>query len=329
MSASLPPRTTVVIVALASCLLFATQTPAQPQPGFATAEDAVRALMAAARASDPSALIALLGDGSGELARTSDPIEARRHRDVFVAAMAERWHLEDRDATHKELVVGNEAWPFPVPLIKRAQGWMFDADAGKEEIIARRIGQNELAAIRIAQTYVRAQKLYASRGHDGKPAGVYARRIASDPGMENGLYWPPSRGRPRSPLGEFVAEAAVDARVKSGATAKSPFHGYHFRILEGQGPAAAGGAKSYVVNGELSGGFGLIAWPAVAEVTGVMTFIVNQDGVVFEKSLGAGTAAAAAAITRFNPDRTWTRVSPATARQGAAGTTSSQKSRRP
>ena len=276
--------------------LFSATAFAQQQPTFPTPEDAVRALAAAAKASDPSALIALLGDGSGDLANSSDAVTARANRDVFVAAMTEKWHLEDRDATHKELVVGNEAWPFPVPLIKRAQGWAFDAEAGKEEVLARRIGRNELAAIRIARVYVKAQQLYAKAGHDGQPAGSYARRIGSEPGTENGLYWPAAAGKPRSPLGEFVADAA-------DAKAKTPFHGYYFRILEGQGSAAPGGAKNYVVNGRLSGGFGLVAWPSQPGVTGIMTFIVNQDGTVYEKDLGQGNAAAS--ITRFNPDKTW------------------------
>lgn len=285
------------------------------QPGFPTPEDAVRALNDAAKASDLSALITLLGPGSEELAGSSDAATARKNRDVFVAAMAERWRIEDRDATHKELVVGNEGWPFPVPLVKRGQEWVFDSVAGKEEVLARRIGRNELAVIRICQTYVRAQQEYASRGHDGKPAGIYARKIASDSGVENGLYWPPRPEAPRSPLGELVAEAAAEGRA-IGADAKGPrpFHGYYFRILEAQGSAAAGGAKNYVVKGQMSGGFGLIAWPAEPDVTGVMTFIVNQDGVVYEKSLGKDTAATVAKITRFNPDKTWARVGQAASR---------------
>jgi hypothetical protein len=175
-------------------------------------------------------------------------------------------------------------------------------------VITRLIGRNELSVIRIAQTFVRAQKLYASTGHDGKPAGIYARRIASDPGKENGLYWRPAAGQPRSPLGELVAEAAVEGRSTSGAGSRTPFHGYYFRLLEAQGPAAAGGAKSYLVNGQLSGGFAMIAWPAQPDVTGVMTFIVNHDGVIFEKSFGQKTASAVAAITRFDPDKSWSKV---------------------
>jgi hypothetical protein len=281
---------------------------AQQQPAFATPEEAVKALGEAAKSSDLTALIALLGPGSRELANSSDATTARKNRDIFVAAMAERWTLEDRDATHKELVVGNEKWPFPVPLVKGANGWVFDGAAGKEEVLARRIGRNELSAIRVANIIVRAQKLYASRGHDGKPAGIYARRVASDPGTENGLYWPPVAGKPRSPVSQLVAGAALEGRSGSSAKGRTPYYGYYFRLLEAQGPAAAGGAKSYLVNGQLSGGFALIAWPAQPEVTGVMTFIVNHDGVIFEKSFGAKTQSAVSAISQFNPDASWAKV---------------------
>lgn len=306
-------RTRAIASAIAatvlSLLLLSTPVPGQQQPAFPTAEDAVRALGEAAKGSDLAALIALLGPGSQELASSSDPATARKNRDVFLAAMAERWRLQDVDATHKELVIGNEDWPFPVPLVKRPQGWSFDTAAGKEEVLARRIGRNELAVIRICETYVRAQKAYASRGHDGKPAGIYARRFSSDPGTENGLYWPHQPGGARSPLGDLVAEAAAEGRaIGPGADGPHPFHGYYFRILEGQGAAAAGGAKSYVVKGEMTGGFAMIAWPSQPDVTGVMTFMINQDGVVYEKSLGAGTQKSVTAITRFNPDKTWTRV---------------------
>jgi hypothetical protein len=283
-------RITAAIAFMLSASIAA-QTPAKQQPGFATPEDAVRALGDAAKGSDLSGLIALLGPGSEELAGSTDAQTARKNRDVFFAAMMERWTLEDRDGGRKELVVGNEAWPFPVPLVKRAQGWVFDTAAGREEVLVRRIGRNELAAIRIANTYVKAQKLYASRGHDGKPAGIYARRVVSEPGTENGLYWPDSPGTPRSPLGELLAEASVEGRPSASSKGRIPFQGYYFRILEPQGS-----------------GFGMIAWPAQPGLTGVMTFIVNQDGVIYEKSFGQDTPSAAAAITRFNPDKTWTRV---------------------
>lgn len=303
---------TYLAIAMAPLLFVAVaaQSPTDSQPAFPTPEEAVQALGAAAKASDLTALVALLGKGSEDLASSTDGSAARRNRDVFLAAMSQQWTLEDRDATHKELVVGHEAWPFPVPLVKGARGWTFDTAAGREEVLARRIGRNELAAIRVANTFVKAQKLYASRGHDGKPAGLYARRVASEPGTENGLYWPASPGKPRSPLGDLVAEAAVEGRLAANAKGRSPFHGYYFRMIEAQGPAAAGGARNYVVKGELSGGFAMIAWPAQPGLSGVMTFIVNQDGVVYEKSFGRDTASAVAAITRFNPDKSWTRVTP-------------------
>ena len=176
-------------------------------------------------------------------------------------------------------------------------------------MLTRRIGRNELAAIRIAGTYVAAQRTYAARGHDGKPAGLYARRFASTPGTEDGLYWPVRAGASHSPLGELAARAAAEGRqLGDGQQPPVPFHGYYFRVLERQGAAAKGGARNYVVKGAMSGGFALIAWPAQYDVTGIMTFIVAEDGVVYEKDLGPKTATAAAAVTAFNPDTTWTRV---------------------
>ena len=193
-----------------------------------------------------------------------------------------------------------------MPLVKEASGWRFDTAAGKEEVLARRIGRNELAVIETSRAYVTAQRRYAQQGHDGKPAGVYATKFLSDPGKENGLYWPTTKGQKRSPLGDLVAQAAEEGRPIGGDRAQpAPFHGYYFKILTAQGAAAPGGAKSYVVKGDMSGGFALIAWPAQYDATGVMTFLVNQDGIVVEKDLGPGTDAAARKITSYNPDKSW------------------------
>jgi hypothetical protein len=221
-------------------------------------------------------------------------------------AFAEQWRLEDLGPDRKELVIGNEDWPFPIPLVKDTGGWRFDTAAGREEVLARRIGRNELAAIRISETYVAAQRAYAARAHDGKPAGLYARKFASDPGTENGLYWPVTRGAPRSPLGDLVAKAAEEGHRRApDQQGPRPFHGYYFRIVEAQGPAAPGGAAEYVVNGQMTAGFALIAWPAEYDVTGVMTFIVNHAGIVHQKDLGPDTPAAAAAVTRYDPVPSW------------------------
>jgi hypothetical protein len=226
---------------------------------------------------------------------------------VFTVAAAERRRLDDEGPNRKTLVVGNEDWPFPVPLVKAADGWRFDTAAGKEEILVRRIGRNELAVIQTCRAYVTAQKRYAQQGHDGKPAGVYAMTFESDAGKQNGLYWPAARGQKLSPLGETVAQAAEEGRAVNAAASRqrSPFQGYYFKILTSQGPAAAGGARNYVVNGVMSGGFALVAWPAQYAATGVMTFMVNQDGIVVERDLGTGTSVVAEKMTTYNPDKTW------------------------
>jgi hypothetical protein len=214
--------------------------------------------------------------------------------------------LVDDGPSRKTLVIGNEDWPFPVPLVKAADGWRFDTAAGKEEILARRIGRNELSVIATCRAYVTAQKRYAQQGHDGKPAGLYAMAIASDPGKQNGLYWPVTRGQKPSPLGETLAQAAGERRaVNAGSGQPSPFQGYYFKILTSQGPSATGGSRNYIVDGVMSGGFALVARPAQYAVTGVMTFVVNQDGVVFEKDLGSETGAIAGKLTAYDPDKTW------------------------
>jgi Protein of unknown function (DUF2950) len=266
----------------------------------------VRALIEAAKAKNLDDVIAIFGPEGKALIDSSDPATARRNRQVFTVAVAERWHLDDLGNGGKVLVIGNEEWPFPVPLVKDASGWRFDTAAGKEEVLARRVGRNELAAIRICRTYVAAQRLYAERGHDGRPPGLYARTFRSAPGRQNGLYWPAARGERRSPLGDLVAHAAGEgAAAGQGDKAPTPFHGYYFKILTAQGPAASGGAKDYVVNGEMSGGFALMAWPGRYDVSGIMTFIVNQDGAVREKDLGPDSDAAARAMTLYNPDASW------------------------
>jgi len=278
----------------------------QAQRTFPTPEDAVKALVDTVKAGNLESLLAIFGPEGKELIDSSDPATARQNQRVFVVAAAEKWHLEDAAPNRKTLVIGNEDWPFPAPLVKEANGWRFDAAAGKEEVLARRIGRNELMAIAATRAYVTAQRRYAEAGHDGKPAGLHAAKFQSDPGKEDGLYWPTTRGQKRSPLGDVVAQAAAEGRPVTGkATQPSPFHGYYFKILTAQGSAAQGGAKSYIVKGEMSGGFALVAWPAQYDATGIMTFIVNQDGVVREKNLGPGTDATARKMTAYNPDSSW------------------------
>jgi Protein of unknown function (DUF2950) len=291
---------------LMAALLLTSRASAQPAKVFASPEDAVKALIGAAKAGQVADLVAILGAEDKELIESSDPATARQNRRVFIVATGEQWHLEDSAANRKTLVIGNEDWPFPVPLVKEESGWRFDTAAGREEVIARRIGRNELAAIGTVHAYVIAQRRYAEQAHDGNPAGVHATRFGSDPGKENGLYWPAKDGQQRSPLGDLVAKAAAEGRAVGGERSQpSPFHGYYFRILLSQGSSAKGGKKQYVAKGLMSGGFALVAWPAQYDVTGVMTFVVNQDGIVHEKDLGPDTDVAARKMTAYNPDKSW------------------------
>jgi len=299
--AAAAPFICLALAALGSCSKAAAP-PAQQT--FRTPEDAVRALNTAVEKGAIADVVALFGPDGKALVDSSDPVAARHNGQVFSTAIAEGWRLVDEHGG-KSLVIGNEAWPFPVPLVQDANGWRFDTAAGREEVLARRIGRNELAAIQICQTYVAAQRQYAQSGHDGKRAGIYARTVRSDPGKHNGLYWAVAHGAQRSPLGDLMTEAAEDRGVSTPDVRPAPFHGYYFRILTGQGAAAAGGAKSYIVGGEMSGGFALVAWPATYDVTGIMTFLVNQEGVVRQKDLGPDTDAAVRAMTLYDPEASW------------------------
>jgi len=299
----------MVFACVTLATLVACRRTAQTSRTFATPEEAVRALIQAAKSGTPADVVAMFGPDGQELVDSSDPATARRNREVFTVAAAEAWRLVDQDGGRKVLVIGNEGWPFPVPLTRVGSAWGFDTAAGKEEVLDRRIGRNELMVITICRTYVAAQQLYAAKGHDGQPAGVYARTFRSDPGRENGLFWPTGHGQRRSPLGDLVATAAVEGRpIANDGLQPSPFHGYYFKILTAQGPSAPGGAKDFVSDGLMSGGFALVAWPAQYDSTGVMTFVVNRDGIVREKDLGAGSDAAAKAMKVYDPDGSWTAV---------------------
>lgn len=280
-------RAILVGITLALSVTIAAQTPAQRT--FASPDEAVQALVTAAKASDVDALRAIFGPESQELIASSDPANARMNRKVFAAAYKERHNLADEAPDRKTLVIGNEDWPFPVPIVKEGNTWRFDTAAGKEEIIARRIGRNELAAIDTCRAYVTAQQRYAAVGHDGKPAGAFAALLRSDPGKQNGLYWPAKHGEKLSPLGDLVATAQSEGRTLDPSGAPTPLNGYYFRIVPAQGKAMPA----------------LVAWPAQYDVTGVMTFVVMQDGVVREKDLGSGTDAAARSVKGGKPDASW------------------------
>jgi hypothetical protein len=297
------------VVALAVSVSCGSREP-QPQPQtqqrtFDTPEAAASALVDVVKTGNLDELLRLFGPEGKELVEDSDPATGRRNREVFLVASGERWRLADEGADKRVIVVGNEDWPFPIPLVKDGAAWRFDTAAGKEEVIDRRIGKNELAVIQICRTYVAAQRAYALRGHDGKRPGLYAKAFRSSPGKQDGLYWPSKHGEPRSPLGDLVAQAAAEGRDLAANAAPMPLRGYYFKILTAQGPAARGGAKDYIEKGELSGGFGLVAWPAEYDSTGVMTFIVNQDGTLHEADLGPDSGGRETKIALYDPDARW------------------------
>ena len=302
-------RVCALILTLAALLIATACSPAQPaHRAFDTPEHAAEALVSTVTKGTVEDLVAILGPDSRDLIESADAPDARQSRDVFAAAAHERWHLEDGANGAKTLIVGNEDWPFPIPIVHGADGWAFDTAAGKEEVIARRVGRNELEVIELCRTYVTAQHLYAAHGHDGQPAGVYAAAFRSDPGRQNGLYWAAGPRERRSPLGDLVAQAAAEGRTVDKTGAPTPFHGYYFRILTAQGGSAPGGAKEFVNGGRMTGGFALVAWPAAYDSSGVMTFIVGPDGVVHEKDLGPDGDATARTMRAFDPDPSWTVV---------------------
>ena len=277
------------------------------QKAFATPEEAVKELIAAVKAGDAKAMQAILGPGSREIVSSGDAAADKAGRERFAKSFDEANKLDKAGDTKAVLSIGKDAWPFPVPVVKDAAGWRFDAKAGKEEILNRRIGRNELSVIQALQAYVDAQREYYLRNPAGDKLLQYAQKIASTQGKRDGLYFPTKAGEKPSPLGPLVDSARAEGYKKGEGGKPVPFHGYHFRILKGQGADAKGGAYDYVASGKMIGGFAMIAWPATYDNSGVMTFMVNHDGVVYEKDLGPETAAAVQKIAKFNPDKTWKR----------------------
>jgi hypothetical protein len=282
---------------------------AQPQQRtFATPEAGVAALIDAVRQRDRSALESILGPGSRQVIESGDPVADAEAREDFLAAYDAKSNLVAVNASTRTLQVGDDDWPLPIPLVRRGNTWRFDLAAGREELINRRIGRNETNAIEASEAFIDAQQEYASEDRDGDMILEYAQRFVSTPGLRDGLYWPTLEGDPESPLGPLFAEARTDGYRLETAGSGSGYYGYRYRILTSQGPAAMGGAFDYIIGGKMIGGVGMIAYPVQYGVSGVMSFIVNHDGVVYQKDLGPETAEAAAAITSFNPDSTWQRV---------------------
>jgi Protein of unknown function (DUF2950) len=289
----------------AALLVFATASVAGAQQSFQTADEAVNALVGAVRTGDRAAIVTVLGKEGRAVASSGDDAADAAERQRFIAAYDAK-HQVIRDGSKAILIVGQEDFPFPIPLVQKKGMWWFDTAAGRLEIFYRRIGRNELDAIQVCFAYVDAQNDYAEKDRTGAGVGIYAQRIVSQPGAKDGLYWPASQGDEPSPLGEFFAEATQEGyRVGGG---RAPFHGYYYKILTKQGPTAPGGALDYVVNGRMLGGFALVAYPAWYGISGVMTFLVNHTGVVYQKDLGPDSTRLAERMTSFNPDQTWKRT---------------------
>ena len=275
------------------------------QMTFASPDAAVEALVAATQAGKTADLQKILGPSGRKLIHSGDRIADKEGRDKFVAAYAQKHAIETPSDSQAILIISADEWPFPIPLVKRGDLWRFDTEAGAEEILNRRIGRNELNAIEVCGAIVDAEHEYAEKDRTGSGYLEYAQKFMSSPGKRDGLYWPPTAGE-ESPIGPLVVSARAEGYGRKGAHEKrSPYHGYYYRLLEKQGVDARGGAYDYVVNGHMIGGFALVAFPAKFGDSGVMTFIVNQDGVVYEKSLGPDTAAIARAMTTFDPDASW------------------------
>jgi Protein of unknown function (DUF2950) len=280
---------------------------ADAQERFKTPEAAAVALVNAAKAENRDAILKVLGRGASDIISSGDPVADASTRQRFVSAYDTKHQISLEGDSKAILIIGQEDFPFPIPLVRSKSRWHFDTAAGRNEILYRRIGRNELDTIQTCLAYVDAQNEYADKDRTGAGPGVYAQRIVSDPGTKDGLYWPNTQGTGESPLGKFIAEATAQGyRVGGGRT---PYHGYYYKILTKQGPAASGGALDYIVDGKMIGGFALVAYPAEYRNSGVMTFIVNHAGSVYQKDLGPHTATRAERMTSFDPDKTWRKVS--------------------
>ncbi len=273
------------------------------QRTFAAPEEAVKALVEALKSNDFKALEAIFGPEGEDLISSGDPVADQSIRERFVKEFEEKNSLERTDE-EAVLVIGNEDWPFPIPIVKTDSLWRFDTEEGRQEMLARRIGKAEWSAIQVCLAYVDAQREYALKDRDADALLEYAQKFRSDPGKKNGLYWETKEGEEPSPLGPFAAAAQKEGYDLKGEN-PIPYHGYYYRILKGQGESAQGGAYDYMVNGKMIGGFAMVAYPAKYGASGIMTFIVNHEGVVYQKDLGENTEETAQVMALFNPDGTW------------------------
>jgi Protein of unknown function (DUF2950) len=304
-------RTWILAVLIAAAMLMVCEpsfAAAPQQKTFASAEEAVKALITAAKDNNDKEVLSIFGPSGKELIFSGDTVADKRRREEFIKTYDEKNKLV-QEGDNFVLVIGKDDWPFPIPLVKRGTSWVFDTEKGKQEILNRRIGENELFTIQTLLAVVDAQREYAMKDRDKNGLLEYAQKFASDPGKKNGLYWDTKTGEPESPLGPIMAQAKSQGyQGKAASSTPGPYHGYYYRILTAQGKDAPGGAYSYLVKGKMIGGFAVVAYPAEYDNSGVMTFIVNYDGKVFQKNLGKNTASIAKSMKEYNPDSTWSEV---------------------
>ena len=299
-------RAGLAIVLSCALVLAVACAKVEKHASFNTPQDAVDALVTALQQDDTAELAKLLGPEVDDLLSSGDPVQDKASRQQFLDLYKAKHSLSDEGNDTMVLVVGDDDWPFPIPVVKHKDKWRLDGQAGADELVYRRVGANELGAIAVSHGFVDAQKEYASQGRDDDPPGIYALKLMSDEGMHNGLYWPTAEGEEPSPAGPFLASAT--GQGYSFGAERVPYHGYYYRLLYKQGANAQGGAMEYFADGVMTQGFALVAWPADYGASGVQTFVVNQDGVVYQKDLGEDTADAVQAIESFDPDASWTAV---------------------
>ncbi len=283
--------------------------PAHPpeagQQLFTSAAGAARGLFSALQKDDPQALLKVLGASAEDIISSGDDTEDKNDRTLFVQKYMQMHRLLTEADGLTTLYIGSENWPTPIPLVHRGASWYFDTEAGRKEILYRRVGENELTVIHVCMELADAQKEYEEQPRDGGSLRQYAQKIMSDPGKRDGLYWQGGPGEAESPLGPFMAAAEAEGYAENANLPHQPFHGYFFRVLKGQGASAPGGARSYIVDGKMTGGFAFLAYPAEYRASGVMTFMVGQDGVVYQKDLGRQTDELVKSLRQYNPDTTW------------------------
>jgi hypothetical protein len=298
---------TLVSLTIAALLCTAASV-VNAQQAFKSPDEAASALVSAAKTGDRTAIVSVLGPDGNDIVSSGDEVADAATRQKFIAAYDAKHEITMEGDNKAVMVIGPEDFPLPIPLVRKDGMWRFDTTAGREEILFRRIGRNELDVIQTCLAYVDAQNDYADKDHTGAGKGIYAQRIVSSPGKKDGLYWPAVQDNDPSPLGEFIAQATGQGYSVGGG--RTPYHGYYYKILTKQGAAAPNGELEYVVRDKMIGGFALVAYPAEYENSGVMTFIVNHNGQVYQKDLGPHTARLAERMTSFNPDSTWKKVDP-------------------